>query len=119
MPERLGIGQPAFAVVVDLLQKSKAWVKLSGAYADTKIGAPTYADSTAVAQAYVKAAPGRLVWGSGWPPVGKGQPQARRPDPVRSPGRMGADPNRAQPHPGRESREPLRPLVAQADPVAP
>ncbi len=67
MPEPLGIGHPAFAVVVDLLQKSKAWVKLSGAYADTKIGAPTYADSTAVAQAYVKAAPERLVWGSDWP----------------------------------------------------
>jgi D-galactarolactone isomerase len=42
-------------------------VKLSGAYADTKVGPPTYADSTAVAQAYVKAAPERLVWGSDWP----------------------------------------------------
>jgi predicted TIM-barrel fold metal-dependent hydrolase len=67
MPEPVGIGHPAFAVVVDLLQKGKAWVKLSGAYADTKIGPPTYADSTAVAQAYVKAAPERLVWGSDWP----------------------------------------------------
>jgi predicted TIM-barrel fold metal-dependent hydrolase len=67
MPEPIGIGHPAFAVVLDLLQKGKAWVKLSGAYADTKIGPPTYADSTAVAQAYVKAAPERLVWGSDWP----------------------------------------------------
>ena len=67
MPEPLGIGHPAFAVVVDLLQRGKAWVKLSGAYADTKIGAPTYADSTTVAQAYVKTAPERLVWGSDWP----------------------------------------------------
>ncbi|HMA73644.1 MAG TPA: amidohydrolase family protein [Xanthobacteraceae bacterium] len=67
MPEPVGTGHPAFAVVVDLLQKSKAWVKLSGAYADTKVGPPTYADSTAVAQAYVKAAPERLVWGSDWP----------------------------------------------------
>src|ERR1700733_103647 len=67
MPEPIGIGHPAFAVVVDLLQKGKAWVKLSGAYADTKIGPPTYADSTAVAQAYVKAAHERLVWGSDWP----------------------------------------------------
>ena len=33
----------------------------------TKIGPPTYADATAVAQAYVKAAPERLVWGSDWP----------------------------------------------------
>jgi predicted TIM-barrel fold metal-dependent hydrolase len=67
MPEPLGIGHPAFAVVVDLLERGKAWVKLSGAYADTKIGAPTYADSTTVAQAYVKTAPERLVWGSDWP----------------------------------------------------
>ncbi len=67
MPEPAGISHPAFAVVVDLLQKGKAWLKLSGAYADTKIGPPSYADSTAVAQAYVKAAPERLVWGSDWP----------------------------------------------------
>jgi predicted TIM-barrel fold metal-dependent hydrolase len=67
MPEPLGTGHPAFAMVVDLLQKGKAWVKLSGAYADTRVGPPSYADSTAVAQAYVKAAPERLVWGSDWP----------------------------------------------------
>jgi len=67
MPQPIGTGHPAFAVVVDLLQKGKAWVKLSGAYADTKVGPPTYADATAVAQAYVKAAPERLVWGSDWP----------------------------------------------------
>ena len=67
MPQPAGAGHPAFAVVVDLLQKGKAWVKLSGAYADTKVGPPTYADATAVAQAYVKAAPERLVWGSDWP----------------------------------------------------
>jgi len=67
MPQPVGIGHPAFAVVVELLQNGKAWVKLSGAYADTKVGPPTYADSTAVAQAYVKAAPERLVWGSDWP----------------------------------------------------
>jgi D-galactarolactone isomerase len=75
MPEPVGIGHPAFGVVVDLMQKGKAWVKLSGAYADTKIGPPTYADSTAVAQAYVKAAPERLVWGSDWPhPSEQGRP---------------------------------------------
>jgi predicted TIM-barrel fold metal-dependent hydrolase len=67
LPEPEGIAHPAFAVVVDLLQKGKAWVKLSGAYADTKVGPPTYADSTAVARAYVNAAPERLVWGSDWP----------------------------------------------------
>src|SRR5499427_7652594 len=67
VPEPAGIAHPVFGVVTDLLQKGRAWVKLSGAYQDTKVGPPTYADSTAVAQAYVKAAPERLVWGSDWP----------------------------------------------------
>jgi predicted TIM-barrel fold metal-dependent hydrolase len=75
MPEPAGIDHPAFAVVVDLLQQGKAWLKLSGAYADTKVGPPTYADSTVVAKAYVKAAPDRLVWGSDWPhPSEQGKP---------------------------------------------
>jgi predicted TIM-barrel fold metal-dependent hydrolase len=75
MPQPAGIAHPAFAVVADLLQKGKAWLKLSGAYADTKVGPPSYADSTAVAQAYVKAAPDRLVWGSDWPhPSEQGKP---------------------------------------------
>jgi predicted TIM-barrel fold metal-dependent hydrolase len=75
MPEPAGIDHPAFAVVVDLLQRRKAWLKLSGAYADTKVGPPTYADSTVVAKAYVKAAPDQLVWGSDWPhPSEQGKP---------------------------------------------
>ena len=57
MPEPDGVKDPAFGVVGGLLKKGKAWVKLSGAYADTKVGPPTYADSTAVARAYVKLAP--------------------------------------------------------------
>ncbi len=83
LPEPAGISHPAFAVVVDLLQKGKAWLKLSGAYADTKVGPPTYADSTAVAKAYVKAAPDRLVWGSDWPhPTEQGKPASLPDDAV-------------------------------------
>jgi predicted TIM-barrel fold metal-dependent hydrolase len=67
IPQPAAAGHPAFAVVADLLQKGKAWVKLSGAYQDTKVGPPTYADTIPLAQAYVKAAPERLVWGSDWP----------------------------------------------------
>jgi predicted TIM-barrel fold metal-dependent hydrolase len=62
-----GVKDPALAVVSALLAKNKAWVKLSGAYTDTKVGPPTYADATVVAQAYVRLAPHRLVWGSDWP----------------------------------------------------
>src|SRR5580704_17158865 len=46
MREPDGVNDPAFAVVSALLIKGKGWVKLSGAYADTKVGPPTYADST-------------------------------------------------------------------------
>jgi predicted TIM-barrel fold metal-dependent hydrolase len=67
VPEPDGIQHPVFGLVSGLLQQRKAWVKLSGAYADTKVGPPSYSDSTAVAIAYVKAAPERLVWGSDWP----------------------------------------------------
>jgi D-galactarolactone isomerase len=67
IPEPEGVNHPLFKQVLALIDKGRTWVKLSGAYADTKVGPPTYADSTAIAQAYVKAAPERLVWGSDWP----------------------------------------------------
>ena len=42
---------------------------------DTEVGAPTYADKLAVAQAYLKAAPERMLWGSDWPhPTEKEKP---------------------------------------------
>jgi D-galactarolactone isomerase len=73
LPE--GAKHPAFNIVRDLIDKGSTWVKLSGAYQDTKIGPPTYADATALAQAYVKAAPDRMVWGSDWPhPTEKDKP---------------------------------------------
>jgi len=58
---------PVFGAICELLQSGKCWVKLSGAYIDTKVGAPSYADSSAVARAYIKEAPERLVWGTDWP----------------------------------------------------
>jgi len=59
--------EPVFRAVGHLLQSGKCWVKLSGAYMDTKVGAPTYSDRAAVARAYIKEAPERLVWGTDWP----------------------------------------------------
>jgi D-galactarolactone isomerase len=67
IPQPDGVNHPLYARVRALLDKGRTWVKLSGAYGDTKVGPPTYADSSAVARAYVKAAPERLVWGSDWP----------------------------------------------------
>ena len=67
LPPELGIRHPAYGVIRGMLDERKAWVKLSGAYLNTVVGPPAYPDATAVAQAYVTAAPERLVWGSDWP----------------------------------------------------
>lgn len=66
-PLPAGLAHPAYGVIRSLVDRGRAWVKISGAYLNTRIGPPTYADATAIAQAYVKAAPERLVWGSDWP----------------------------------------------------
>ena len=67
MSEPVGVNDPAFALVMRWLDGGRTWVKLSGAYMDTKVGPPSYADVSKVARAYVKAAPEQLVWGSDWP----------------------------------------------------
>jgi D-galactarolactone isomerase len=67
IPEPAGVDHPAFALVLKLVDKGRTWVKLSGAYMDTRTGPPNYADVTEVARAYVKASPERMVWGSDWP----------------------------------------------------
>jgi len=71
IPEPEGTAHPLFGVVLALIDKGTTWVKLSGAYADTKVGPPSYSDSSAVARAYVQKAPERLVWGSDWPHPGE------------------------------------------------
>ncbi len=67
IPEPNALEHPSFALVRDLVQKDKAWVKLSGFYNDTKVGPPTYSDSVVVAKSFAKEAPERMVWGSDWP----------------------------------------------------
>jgi D-galactarolactone isomerase len=64
-----GIEHASHALVRGLIDRGRAWVKLSGAYSNSKIG-PPYPEATAIAQAFVRAAPERLVWGSDWPHPG-------------------------------------------------
>ena len=62
-----GDDDPSHAVLRGLLDKGRTWIKLSGAYFSSKIGPPDYPEAAKIAQAFVKAAPERLVWGSDWP----------------------------------------------------
>ncbi|HTO12704.1 MAG TPA: amidohydrolase family protein [Candidatus Binatia bacterium] len=67
IPQPAGVNDPLYAKVRGLMDKGRTWMKLSGAYADTKVGPPSYSDSSAVAVAYAQAYPERCVWGSDWP----------------------------------------------------
>ncbi len=65
-PLPTGVSHPSHKVILRLLDTNRAWVKLSGAYLNSRIG-PPYPEATSIAQDFVRAAPERLVWGSDWP----------------------------------------------------
>jgi predicted TIM-barrel fold metal-dependent hydrolase len=67
LPQPAGAAHPAFALVAGLAQQGRAWVKLSGAYMDTKIGPPNYPDTVVLGATFAKVAPERMLWGSDWP----------------------------------------------------
>jgi D-galactarolactone isomerase len=77
-PLPAGIHHPSHAIIRGLLDKQRAWVKLSGAYLNSKLGPPSYPEATAIAGDFVKAAPERLVWGSDWPHPS--EPNNNKPD---------------------------------------
>ena len=90
-PLPAGIEHPSHGIVRELLDKRRAWVKLSGAYSNSKVGPPSYPEATPIAQSFVKAAPERLVWGSDWPHPGRARgQQARRRGAARPAGGVGA-----------------------------
>src|SRR5919198_2416107 len=62
----LGVEQPGFADLTELLRSGKAYVKISGAYRISK-RAPDYADAAPLARALIGANPERIVWGTDWP----------------------------------------------------
>src|SRR6266403_5780086 len=69
-PLPAGIQHPSHGIVRGLIDKGRTWVKLSGAYGNSKVGPTSYPEAATIAQAFVKAAPERLVWGSDWPHPG-------------------------------------------------
>ena len=67
IPGPAGTSHPAYAVMRRLVDKGRTWVKLSVTWDNTADGPPAYTDVVGLGQAFVKAAPERLVWGSNWP----------------------------------------------------
>ena len=65
-PLPAGADHPSHKIIRTLIDRGRTWVKLSGAYSNSTVG-PPYPDATRIAQAFVRAAPERLVWGSDWP----------------------------------------------------
>jgi predicted TIM-barrel fold metal-dependent hydrolase len=76
----LGIQQPGFAVLLNLVRAGKAYVKISAPYlASTQT--PDHPDVVPLAKALVAANPERLLWATNWP----------HPDSSRTPGRQATD----------------------------
>jgi len=63
---KLGLGQPAFAQLLELMRNPLAWVKICGAERVSSAGAP-FTDAVPFAQALLAAAPDRCLWGTDWP----------------------------------------------------
>jgi len=62
----LGVGQPGFKDLLELVGSGKAYVKISGAYRASKL-APDYSDAAPLARALIAANADRIVWGTDWP----------------------------------------------------
>jgi predicted TIM-barrel fold metal-dependent hydrolase len=76
----LGLQQPGFADLLELIRSGSAYVKISGAYRASNKG-PDYPDVAPFAKAFIDANPDRVLWGSDWP----------HPDSTPYPGRKPSD----------------------------
>jgi predicted TIM-barrel fold metal-dependent hydrolase len=65
VPAAEDLRQPPFQAVLRLLKRPKAWAKISGGDR-LSAGAP-FRDAVPFAQAMLRQAPDRLVWGTDWP----------------------------------------------------
>jgi predicted TIM-barrel fold metal-dependent hydrolase len=62
----LGVSQPGFDTLLNLVRAGKAYVKISAPYrSSTK--PPDYADVAPLAKALIAANPQRILWGTDWP----------------------------------------------------
>ena len=77
----LGIEQPGFSDLVELVKSGKAYVKISGAYRASKL-APDYSDAAPLARALIAANSDRIVWGTDWPHPDSVTPPGKKPTDV-------------------------------------
>ena len=62
----LGVEQPGFADLVQLVRSGSAYVKISAAYRSSDKD-PDFADMAPLAKALIAANPDRILWGTDWP----------------------------------------------------
>ena len=67
MPTSIGVNHPGFKKMLRMLEKEKAWAKLSGPYRITCQKSMPYKDTMAYAQTILKANSERVVWATDWP----------------------------------------------------
>jgi len=77
----LGLQQPGFADLVELVRSRKAYVKISGAHRASK-QAPDYADVVPLARALIAANADRILWGTDWPRPNTAAPSGGQPTEV-------------------------------------
>ena len=65
-PQDAGVDHPGFRTLLDLVRGGRCWVKLSGAYRASHVGAP-WDDMPPYAEALIDARADRMVWGTDWP----------------------------------------------------
>jgi len=65
---------PAFKVLLGLLEGGNCWVKLSAPYESSSSGAPAFEDVRPEARALAKAFPNRMLWATNWPHPGQKNP---------------------------------------------
>lgn len=65
--EPVGLDHPGFAALRRLIGNGRTFVKTSGVYETSRIGAPDYPDVAALARALITEAPERCLFATNWP----------------------------------------------------
>ena len=66
-PATAGVKAPGFQALLHLMELGNTWMKISGANRVSKTDLPPYDDVQPMAQALIKKAPDRIMWGTDWP----------------------------------------------------